>query len=244
MGTQPGQKKETVSAGPTQEFFVQLDVWIPKLLQTLKDQGVEENTLVILMADNGPMTHHGPPGMVETLYRGGKGDAWEGALRVPFLVRWPSVIEPHQVVGDIIHVTDLFTTFANLAGAKGNIPTDRIIDGIDQSSLLFNGDTYSRRDFVFVYTGNVLAATVKGRFKRRWVGELPGLSGAAFYDLYNDPREVMPKMLPGFTTKPMFDLMVSRHNLDSQISSYSTRERNAFDRTGKSSPSCQKSRRI
>jgi len=213
LGTQPGQKKETVAAGITQEFFVQLDRWIPELLKTLREQGVEENTLVILMADNGPMTHHGPAGMVETLYRGGKGDAWEGALRVPFLVRWPGVIEPHQVVGDIIHITDLYTTFANLAGVKDKIPTDRIIDGLDQSSLLFNGDTYSRRDYVFIYTGDILAATVKGRFKRRWVGELPGLSGAAFYDLYNDPREVMPKMLPGFTTKPMFDIMVARHNL-------------------------------
>ena len=213
LGTQPGQKKQTVAAGITQEFFVQLDNWVPELLKTLKDQGVEENTLVILMADNGPMTHHGPPGMVETLYRGGKGDFWEGALRVPFLVRWPSVIEPHQVVGDIIHITDLYSTFANLAGVKSNIPTDRIIDGVDQSSLLFNGDGYSRRDYVFVYTGNVLAATVKGRFKRVWVGELPGLSGAAFYDLYNDPREVNAAMLPGFSTKPMFDIMKDRHNL-------------------------------
>jgi arylsulfatase A-like enzyme len=213
LGTQPGQEKQTVAAGITQEFFVQLDKWIPELLKELIDQGVEENTLVILMADNGPMTHHGPAGMVETLYRGGKGDAWEGALRVPFLVRWPSVIEPNQVVGDIIHVTDLYTTFARLAGATQYIPTDRIIDGIDQTALLLNGDTHSRRDYVFVYTGNILAATVKSRFKRRWVGELPGLSGAAFYDLYNDPREVMPQMLPGFTTKTMFDIMVARHNL-------------------------------
>jgi len=213
MGTEPGKKKETVAAGLTQEFFVQLDNWIPELLKTLKEQGVEENTLVILMADNGPMTHNGPPGMVETLYRGGKGDFWEGGVRVPCLSRWPGVIAPNQIVGDIIHITDLFTTFAHLGGATKYIPTDRIIDGIDQTSLLFNGDTYSRRDYVFIYTGNILAATVKGRFKRKWVGELPGLSGAAFYDLYNDPREVMPKMLPGFTTKPMFDIMVARHNL-------------------------------
>jgi arylsulfatase len=213
LGTQPGHKKETVSAGITQEFFVQLDRWIPELLNKLKEQGVEENTLIVLMADNGPMTHHGPAGMVETLYRGGKGDAWEGALRVPFLVRWPGVIAPNQVVGDIIHVTDLYTTFARLGGATQYIPTDRIIDGLDQTSLLLNGDGFSRRDYVFVYTGDILAATVKGRFKRRWVGELPGLSGAAFYDLYNDPREVMPKMLPGFTTKSMFDIMVARHNL-------------------------------
>jgi arylsulfatase len=213
LGNQPGTKQRTVSAGLTQEFFERLDEWLPTLLQTLKDEGVEENTLGILMAANGPMTHHGPPGMIETLYRGGKGDAWEGAVRVPYLVRWPGVIQPNQVVGDIIHVTDLFTTFATLAGATDKIPTDRIIDGIDQTSLLFNGDTHSRRDYAYIYTGNILAAQVKGRFKRRWVGELPGLSGAAFYDLYNDPREVMPKMLPGFSTKPMFDLMRERHEL-------------------------------
>ena len=213
LGTKPGDPKLTVSASMLHEFFAAFDAWLPTLMQTLKDEGVEENTLVILMADNGPMTHHGPPGMVETLYRGGKGDAWEGAVRVPFFVRWPGVIEPNQIVGDIIHVTDLFTTFANLAGATKHIPRDRIIDGIDQTSLLFNGDTHSRRDYVYIYTGDILAAQVKGRFKRRWVGELPGLSGAAFYDLYNDPREVQPQMLPGFTTKTMFDIMRVRHDL-------------------------------
>jgi arylsulfatase A-like enzyme len=213
LGTQPGTPKHTLSGAILTEFLQSFDSWIPKLLQTLKDEGVEENTLVILMADNGPMTHHGPDGMVETLYRGGKGDYTEGAVRVPFFMRWPGVISPNQIVGDIIHVTDLYTTFAHLAGATKHIPTDRIIDGINQTSLLFNGDSHSRRDYVHIYTGDILAAEVKGRFKRHWVGELPGLSGASFYDLYNDPREVMPKMLPGFTTKPMFDIMRARHEL-------------------------------
>jgi len=213
LGTQPGVAKKTVSASILHEFLVGFDQWLPTLLQELKDQGIEENTLVILMADNGPMTHHGPDGMVETLYTGGKGDYTEGAVRVPFLARWPSVIAPNQVVGDIIHISDLYTTFANLAGATEFIPTDRIVDGIDQTSLFFNGDTYSRRDYVHIYTGDILAAQVKGRFKRHWVGELPGLSGAAFYDLYNDPRETMGKMLPGFTTKTMFDVMRARHEL-------------------------------
>ena len=213
LGTQPGVAKKTVSASILHEFLVGFDNWIPELLKTLKDAGVEENTLVILMADNGPMTHHGPDGMVETLHTGGKGDFTEGAVRVPFLVRWPTVIAPNQIVGDIIHITDLFTTFAHLGGATKYIPTDRIIDGIDQTSLFLNGDTFSRRDYVHIYTGDILAAQVKGRFKRHWVGELPGLSGASFYDLYNDPREVMPKMLPGFTTKTMFDIMKARHEL-------------------------------
>lgn len=213
LGTKPGDKKNSVAANILQEFLVEFDQWVPKLLQTLKDAGVEENTLVILMADNGPMTHHGPDGMVETLYTGGKGDFTEGGVRVSCLARWPGVIAPNQIVGDIIHITDLFTTFAHLGGATQYIPTDRIIDGIDQTSLFLNGDTYSRRDYVHIYTGDILAAQVKGRFKRHWVGELPGLSGASFYDLYNDPREVMGKMLPGFTAKTMFDIMKARHEL-------------------------------
>ncbi|RLE27208.1 MAG: sulfatase, partial [Acidobacteria bacterium] len=134
LGPKPGLERLSVSAGMLQDFLVEFDKWIPVLLQELKDQGVEENTLVILMADNGPMTHHGPDGMVETLYRGGKGDFTEGAVRAACLARWPSVIAPNQVIGDIIHVTDLFTTFAHLGGATQHIPTDRIIDGIDQTS--------------------------------------------------------------------------------------------------------------
>jgi hypothetical protein len=114
-------------------------------------------------------------------------------------------------VGDIIHETDLFTTFANLGGAKKHIPTDRIIDGIDQTSLLFNGDGESRRDYVFIYTGDQLAATVKGRFKRDWRNAQPGLSGPEFYDLYNDPREVQGKLIPMFAAKPMFSIMKTRH---------------------------------
>ena len=209
----PYPEKKTVSAGFPQEGLARLDVFIGKLMDKLKKLGIAENTLVILMADNGPMTHNGPPGMVETLYRGGKGDYLEGGVRVPAIAWWPGMIAPGQVVGDIIHETDLFTTFANLGGASKFIPTDRVIDGIDQTSLLLNGNGFSRRDYVFIYTGNTLAATIKGRFKRVWVGELPGLSGAAFYDLYNDPREVQPKMLPMFPTKGMFNMMRARHEL-------------------------------
>ena len=201
----------TVSGGLLQEGLARLDKYIGKLTVELKELGIEDNTLVIMMADNGPMTHNGPPGMVETLYRGGKGDFLEGGVRVPAFARWPGVIEEGQIVGDIIHETDLFTTFANLGAAKSHIPTDRIIDGIDQTNLLFNGDGESRRDYVFIYTGDQLAATVKGRFKRDWRNALPGLSGPEFYDLYNDPREVQGKLIPMFAAKPMFSIMKTRH---------------------------------
>jgi arylsulfatase len=168
------------------------------------------------MADNGPMAHNGPPGMVETLYTGGKGDYTEGGIRVPAIAWWPGVIKPGQVIGDIIHETDLFTTFARLGGAMEHIPTDRVIDGVDQTALFLEGDTHSRRDYVFVYTGNVLASLVKGRYKRHLVGGKLGLSGPEFFDLYTDPREVSGKMLPMFPAKGMFNMMKLRHQLMKQ----------------------------
>ncbi|MEO1091350.1 MAG: sulfatase-like hydrolase/transferase [Pseudomonadota bacterium] len=203
----------TASGGFIQEALVRLDDRVAELDTLLEELGVEDNTLVVLMADNGPMVHNGPPGFVETLYAGGKGDYTEGGVRVPAMARWPGVIEPSQVVGDIIHITDLFTTFARLGGALDAIPRDRIIDGVDQTSLLLNGDTYSRRDYVTIYTGPILAALVKGRYKRHLVGAQPGLSGPEFYDLYNDPREDGGQMLPMFPAKGMFNQMKLRHQL-------------------------------
>jgi len=204
-------EKITTSAGMIQEAIARFDVYVGELMVELKELGIEENTLVILMADNGPMVHHGPVGMVETLYRGGKGDFLEGGVRVTAHARWPGVIEEGQIVGDIIHETDLFTTFANLGDAKKYIPRDRIIDGVDQTAIFLEGDTQSRRDYVFIYTGDQLAATVKGRYKRDWRNAVPGLSGAEFYDLYNDPREVHPMMLQLFPAKTMFSIMKTRH---------------------------------
>ncbi len=209
----PSPKKLTANGGMVAELLAPLDVRIGTLMSELKKLGIAENTLVVIMADNGPMTHNGPAGMIETIYRGGKGDYLEGAVRVPAMAWWPGVIAPGQLVGDIIHETDLFNTFARLGGATGNIPIDRIIDGIDQTSLLLNGDGFSRRDYVHIYTGTVLAATVKGRYKRVWVGDKPGLSGASMFDLYTDPREASGKLVPMLPAKPMFDLMKARHEL-------------------------------
>ena len=197
------------------EAITRIDLFVGALMGKLKALGIAENTLLIIHADNGPMTHGtaSNSGFNETLYRGGKGDYLEGGVRVPAIAWWPGTIQPGQTVGDIIHATDLFTTFARVAGATKNVPTDRVIDGIDQTAVLLKGDSYSRRDYVYIYTGPILAATVKGRYKRVWVGEKPGLSGAAFYDLYNDTREEKPNMVPMFPAKGMFNMMKARHEL-------------------------------
>lgn len=196
-----------------------VDVFVGQVMDKLKELGIAENTLVIAMADNGPMAHNAPPGtgFSETIFRGGKGDFLEGGVRVPAQAWWPGVIKEGQLVGDIIHETDLFTTFAHLAGALDYIPTDRIIDGVDQTSLLLNGDTYSRRDYTFTYAGPQLGAIVKGNYKRHMispdpVGEASGIP-AAFYFLPSDPREKMPVLTQLIHLKRPFNRMKLRHDL-------------------------------
>jgi arylsulfatase len=140
----PEMPKNSVAGLKVAGAFPKFDTYIGRLMDELKMLGIAENTLVIAMADNGPMVHSPPPGwgMLPMLYRGGKGDFTEGGVRTPAFAWWPGVIEPGQVVGDIIHVTDLYTTFARLAGATEYIPTDRIVDGLDQTALLLAGDTH------------------------------------------------------------------------------------------------------
>ena len=196
-----------------------IDPFIGRLMDKLKELGIAENTLIVAMADNGPMSHNPPPGVgfAETIFRGGKGDFLEGGVRVPGQAWWPGMIKPGQIVGDIIHVTDLFTTFARLAGATKHIPTDRVIDGIDQTALLLNGDTHSRRDHVFIYAGPRLGATIKGNYKRHWIssdpiGEASGIP-AAFYFLPADPREKTPMLINLIHLKRPFNRMKLRHDL-------------------------------
>lgn len=214
----PDMPKKTLSGGKVAEAYVKLDAFVGRLTEELKELGIAENTLIIAMADNGPMVHNPPPGwgMTEIMYRGGKGDFTEGGVRVPAFAWWPGTIRPGQLVGDIIHVSDLFTTFARLGSATQYIPTDRVIDGIDQTALLLNGDTHSRRDYVFIYQGHTLGATVKGRYKQHWISDDPGAAsgiGASFFDLYTDPREENPMLVPLIHTQGQFHRMRARHEL-------------------------------
>ena len=196
-----------------------VDPFMGKLRAKLEELGIAENTIVVAMADNGPMAHHPPPGtgFSETIFRGGKGDFLEGGVRVPAQAWWPGTIPAGQMPGDIIHETDLFTSFAAIAGATQYIPTDRIIDGIDQRALLMKGDTHGRRDYVHIYAGPRLGAIVKGPYKRHFispdpVGEASGIP-AAFYFLPADTREKQPLLVNLIHLKQPFNRMRLRHEL-------------------------------
>jgi arylsulfatase A-like enzyme len=213
----------TTSAGTWfAQSVVELDRDIGQILDRLEALNLDENTLVIAMADNGPMHELAPLGPTETIVRGGKGDYLEGGIRVPAFAWWPGVINADQIVGDIVSVHDLFTTFASLGGGLKYVPTDRVIDGIEQSALLLNGDGHSRRDYYHIYTGDILAASIKQQIKRTWIGDKPGLVGDGFVDLYKDPREEHPKMTPFLWAWAAFDHMRERHLY--QIEKYPNRK--------------------
>ena len=137
---------------------------IRQLLETLKGEGIAENTLVVWWSDNGPMYAFWPTSGYSWL-RGAKGDVLEGGVRVPGMAWWPGMIEPGQDPVDIIHLVDLYTTGARLGGAMRHVPSDRVTDGIDQSPLLLFGEGRSRRNYVFHYSGGEIGAVRYEDFK-------------------------------------------------------------------------------
>jgi len=180
----------TPNGGIYVEKMKLLDSWIREILAEMETLGVADNTLVVMMGDNGHFTKYSPgSGYTPMVFRGGKGDTTEGGVRVDAFARWPGMIEEDSIVGDIVHVTDLFTSIARLAGAGDAIPTDRLIDGVDQAALMLMGESHGRRDYVFLYSGNKLEAVVKEQYKLKVPGPGQNPIGAPFYDLFRDTRE-------------------------------------------------------
>ena len=186
-------KFTTPNGGTYVESMKQLDGWVGEIMDEVDRLGIADNTVVVLMGDNGHFTKYSPgSGFTPMIFRGGKADTTEGGVRVDAFVRWPGMIEQDSVVADIVHVTDLYTSLARLAGAADRIPTDRLIDGVDQSALMLKGETHGRRDTVFLYSGNKLEAVVKEQFKLNVPGPGENPIAAKFYDVFRDTREEYP----------------------------------------------------
>lgn len=107
-----------------------------QILATLEDLRIDRETLVIFTSDNGGLDHNGSPTENAPL-RSGKGYAYEGGIRVPFLVRWPGVIPAGKVSDVPVCSIDLFPTILEAAGAHP--PEDRVIDGLSILDHLKSG---------------------------------------------------------------------------------------------------------
>ncbi len=107
-----------------------------RILATLQELGIDRNTLVIFTSDNGGLDRNGSPTENAPL-RSGKGYAYEGGIRVPFLVRWPDAIPAGKTSDTPVCSIDLFPTILEATGSTP--PKGRIIDGLSLLPHLLSG---------------------------------------------------------------------------------------------------------
>ena len=178
--------------GDFADVLAQMDAYVGELLDSVDKLGIADNTIVVFTSDNGPeaqQAYYGYSGP----WRGTYFTGWEGSLRVPFIIRWPGKVPAGTVSNEIVHEMDLFPTLTSIAGAK--LPTDRTIDGVDQSSFLLGKTEKSSREGFVVYVGE----SIFGAKWRNWKvmnkeldtqgGPIKEYGIPASYDLHLDPKE-------------------------------------------------------
>ncbi|MBX3744406.1 MAG: sulfatase [Verrucomicrobiae bacterium] len=193
-------------AGLYGDVVEELDWSLGQILRALRRHRLDRHTLVLFTSDNGPWLSYGDHAGSAKPLREGKGTAWEGGVRVPFLARWPGRIPPGAVCREPAMTIDLLPTLARLAGAP--LP-DRPIDGRDITPLLTGqpGARSPHRALWFYYHANELHAVRAGPWKLvfphryRTLADTPPATGGiparylqtttplALYRLDTDPGE-------------------------------------------------------
>ena len=114
-----------------------MDTGVGRILETLRAQGLEENTIVMFSSDNGPQ-FGGAGENCTTRFNchlhGAKGSVYEGGIRVPMIMRWPAGLDGAREISDMVHFSDWFPTILAMAGAE--VPAELRIDGVNVLPLL------------------------------------------------------------------------------------------------------------
>ena len=159
------------------DVIMEIDWSVGQILEALQKHGLDDNTLVIFTSDNGPWLSYGNHGGSAGLLREGKGTAWEGGVRVPFIARWPGRIPAGNTNPEPAMTIDMLPTIAKFTGAK--LP-DHKLDGKDVSPLLLGqAGAKSPHDAYFFYWGNELHAVRSGPWKLSFPHSYRTLAGSA-----------------------------------------------------------------
>jgi arylsulfatase len=188
------------------DVMMEIDWSVGQIIQTLKETGLEENTLVIFTSDNGPWLNYGNHAGSTGGLREGKGTSFEGGQRVPCLMYWKGTISPGTINNNLISGIDILPTLAEIAEAP--LP-EKKIDGVSILPLIKGEEVEPpRKSFWYFYRRNSLEAVQDGQWKlvfphpgRTYVGFEPGKDGqpgsvnenfpheGGLYDLRRDPGE-------------------------------------------------------
>ncbi len=167
--------------------MAQLDDVVGDVLKYLKDEGLEENTIVVFTTDNGAENFTWPDGG-QTPFAGGKGTALEGGFRVPAMIRWPGKVKAGTIDNSVMSGLDWFPTFVAAAG-NPNIVAELLegkelgdktykvhLDGYNQVDFL-TGNGPSKRNEIFYFTETTLGAVRIGDYKYRFTDQPDGWLG-------------------------------------------------------------------
>lgn len=177
------------------DVMEEIDWGVGEIIKTLKEENLDEQTLVVFTSDNGPWLLFEQYGGSAGMLKGGKADLWEGGFRVPGIFWWPGKIKPGTIRG-LGNTMDLYPTFCNLAGAE--LP-DKKLDGINLAPALFEGKE-SPNDVIYYYRFSTLYAVRKGAYKayfrtyngEKWRNEqkyIEDLDEPLLFNLDHDPSE-------------------------------------------------------
>jgi arylsulfatase len=183
--------------GDFPDCLAEMDVHVGDLLDTIDSLGVRDDTIFIFASDNGPEATWPWQGSSGP-WRGYYFTHMEGSLRAPFIIRWPGRVPAGRVSNEIVHEADTFTTLAKIAGAV--VPTDRPIDGVDQTDFLLGKSEKSSREGFPVFVADRLEAVKWRNWKvvfyeeeRDWWTPPAKLGEPKVFDLVTDPKEEYPQ---------------------------------------------------
>ncbi|WP_370171925.1 MULTISPECIES: sulfatase family protein [Hyphomonas] len=169
----PAAQRGSSDAGLYGDVVESLDAGIGEIVDSLKSEGLFENTLIILTSDNGPWYQGNPAGL-----RGRKGQTFEGGTRVPMLIHWPGGLSDVTDVDVQAMAIDILPTILDWLSIP--LPDDRQIDGRSLSPLLA-GEASARDGYLYFYSSGKLMAVSDGRFKYHAAQPLPyTISGSGF----------------------------------------------------------------
>jgi len=186
--------------------MAQLDDIVGSVMQYLKDNGLENDTIIAFSTDNGAENFTWPDGG-QTPFAGGKGTALEGGFRVPMIIRWPGNVPAGKVENGIVSGLDWFPTFVAAAGDSNIIEElkagkqigDRTykvhLDGYDQTDLVTGKGPSKRHEIYYLTEGTVSAVRIddyKYRFTDQpngWLGATVKLDWPILTNLRLDPYE-------------------------------------------------------
>ncbi len=151
-----GKSKNGIYGDATEE----LDWSMGELFRTLKEEGLDHNTLVIFTTDNGAEPRFGGTNLP---LKGRKGTTYEGGFRVPCIIRWPGQITAGQINDEVVTSMDILPTLAQYCGFR--VPDDRIIDGHNIAGMLETGEIKSPTEVFYYYQKQQLQAVRWGKWK-------------------------------------------------------------------------------